>query len=96
MFGNFLVRCLHCGSEYISGDCITHCCHDCCQQGHSPGVFPMDCPGCDKADSDRWRRTASELMREIERLKDENRHKDIRIAELLRTRVPKYRRGLRS
>ena len=56
----------------------------------------MDCPGCDKADSDRWRRTASELMREIERLKDENRHKDIRIAELLRTRVPKYRRGLRS
>jgi hypothetical protein len=96
MFGTFGANCLHCGNAYISGDCITNCCHDCCLQGHAPGSFPWDCPACEKSDSDRWKQMASDLAHENESLKEQIRAKDDRISELLRTRVPKYKRGLRS
>ena len=44
MYGQFLVKCFHCLSDYISGDCITHMCPDCSAKGHE--TYP--CKKCEE------------------------------------------------
>lgn len=50
-YGEYRVRCMHCGTFYTSGDCITHTCDDCSEKGH--GGVSIDCTICSREAAER-------------------------------------------
>lgn len=44
VYGHNIARCLHCGKEWVVGDCDPFTCHECETAGHID--WPNPCPVC--------------------------------------------------
>ena len=45
VWGQHIATCLHCGTQWVVGDCITSTCPDCEARGHR-GFPTSSCPAC--------------------------------------------------
>lgn len=52
-YGQHITRCLHCGSDYICGDCITSTCSECRIRGHRDSGLMSMCPVCQGTEPER-------------------------------------------
>ena len=54
-----IATCLHCGIQWVVGDCISFVCPVCEEAGH--GGFGSSCPVCHSIDEERMTRIASKI-----------------------------------
>jgi hypothetical protein len=51
-YGHHIAHCLHCGKQWMVGDCIPSMCDECRESGHVPPIFAgtgyMGCQKCDE------------------------------------------------
>ena len=45
MRGHNIAQCVHCGKEWVVGDCIPITCPECLEEGHCDG-WAIACPVC--------------------------------------------------